>query len=379
MNPYHYVNIDSNGEKASFQWHFRTEEFSEVSPSEQELHTFWQCKQCQNQPHKDFFLLYRRNKETHEVTAANPVVDVTDPKNGISQTGSSNTCEPIQITSAVLSDESNIVHSTLGTCGVDAEEGIATDPIHRVHGVVSDEKKTGDSEPKAFGSKAIEGRRMTAAVNPVPLPTTSSISDNNDTLVQEQGACVSTKPSLPPTKVDVISSHEFRDRFEQLLKATSDLHVSTVKQCKAIAHDIQQTFNESASQFNHGVELQIVIPDKRRKVDSPNDVSIKCKRAIVSEAQESAKENTIDNDFYSLYTSDQSARGYEKARLIAQKDTTGRKIRNRPPIGVIGHYKYDSSKLMSILIDAEDDFHRLNSMEGRYVKAPSHLNLKLIY
>ena len=234
MNPYHYVNIDSNGEKASFQWHFRTEEFSEVSPSEQELHTFRQCKQCQNQPHKDFFLLYRRNKETHEVNAANPVVDVTDPKNGISQTGSSNTCEPIQITSAVLSDESNIVHSTLGTCGVDAEEGIATDPIHRVHGVVSDEKKTGDSEPKAFGSKAIEGRRMTAAVNPVPLPTTSSISDNNDTLDQEQGACVSTKPSPIPTKVVIISSHEFRDRFGQLLKATSDLHVSTVKQCKAM-------------------------------------------------------------------------------------------------------------------------------------------------
>ena len=141
MNPYHYVNIDSNGEKASFQWHFRTEEFSEVSPSEQELHTFRQCKQCQNQPHKDFFLLYRRNKETHEVNAANPVVDVTDPKNGISQTGSSNACEPLQITSDVLSDESNIVRSTLGTCGVYAEEGIATDPIHRVHGVVSDEKK----------------------------------------------------------------------------------------------------------------------------------------------------------------------------------------------------------------------------------------------
>ena len=242
------------------------------------------------------------------MNTAYPVVDATDPKNGISQTGSSNTCEPIQITSDVLSDESNIVHFTLGTCGVYAEEGIATDPIHRVHGVVSDEKKTGDSEPKAFGSKAIKGRRMTAAVNPVPLPTTSSISDNNDTLDQEQGACVSTKPSLPPTKVDVISSHEFRDRFGQLLKATSDLHVSTVKQCKAIAHGIQQTFNESASsQFNHGVELQIVMPGKRRKVDSPYDVSIKCKRAIVSEAQESAKENTIVYDFYSLYTSDQSA------------------------------------------------------------------------
>ena len=142
MNPYHYVNIDSNGEKASFQWYFRTEEFSKLSPSKQGLHTFRQCKQCQNQHHKDFFLLYRRNKETHEVNAANPMVYVTDPKNGISQTGGSGTCEPIHITYDVLSDESNIAYSTLGTCGVYSEEINATDPIPKVHGVVSDEKNT---------------------------------------------------------------------------------------------------------------------------------------------------------------------------------------------------------------------------------------------
>ena len=68
----------------------------------------------------------------------------------------------------------------------------------------------------------------------------------------------------------------------------------------------------------------------------------------------------MENGFLRLYTSDQSQRGYEAARLLAQKDKTQRPSRIRNHHGNIKRYQYDKSKLMSILIDAEDDLTKLN-------------------
>ena len=76
------------------------------------------------------------------------------------------------------------------------------------------------------------------------------------------------------------------------------------------------------------------------------------------------KDKLIENDFYSLYTGDQSAKGYDKARLVAQKDTTGKKTNPRKQhYGTIEDYKYDSSKLVSILIDAEDNMTKITGQE----------------
>ena len=46
--------------------------------------------------------------------------------------------------------------------------------------------------------------------------------------------------------------------------------------------------------------------------------------------------------------------------ILAQKDTTQRPSRISKYCGNIKHYQYDKSKLMSILIDAEDDLTKLN-------------------
>ena len=164
-----------------------------------------------------------------------------------------------------------------------------------------------------------------------------------------------------PTKVDLITG-EFRDKFTQLLRETPKL--STTMQCGAVAQEVITSFYLYVLRFIHVVKLEhtaAIPPNKKCKISSPEEVSIKCKKALVREALASVKDKLIENDFYSLYTGDQSAKGYDKARLVAQKDTTGRKTNPRKQhYGTIEDYKYDSSKLVSILIDAEDDMTKIN-------------------
>ena len=72
LSSWFYWNDGINGEIELFQWHFRTEEFAQLLRSEQELHTLRQCKQCQSEVHRVFYLLCRRNKAVPR--------DVNDPK-----------------------------------------------------------------------------------------------------------------------------------------------------------------------------------------------------------------------------------------------------------------------------------------------------------
>ena len=170
---------------------------------------------------------------------------------------------------------------------------------------------------------------------------------------------VSSAPNTPKKgRVDDPVSRQFQDRFKQLLIHTPNLSCKT--QCWAIASVMQKTFEKHvSSKHGHCVEFLRKIGQKR-KLQSTDDVTIECKRAILKEAFTSVKDKTMENDFFSLYTSDQSQRGYEAARLLAQKDTTQRPSRIRNHRGNIKHYQYDKSKLMSILIDAEDDLTKLN-------------------
>ena len=104
-----------------------------------------------------------------------------------------------------------------------------------------------------------------------------------------------------PTKVDLITG-EFRDKFTQLLRETPKL--STTMQCGAVAQEVISTFNRYVSRFKHGVKLEhtaAIPPNKKCKISSPEEVSIKCKKALVREALASVKDKLIENDVYSLY------------------------------------------------------------------------------
>ena len=72
LSSWFYWNDGINGEIELFQWHFRTEVFAQLLRPEQELHTLRQCKQCQSEVHRVFYLLCRRNKAVPR--------DVNDPK-----------------------------------------------------------------------------------------------------------------------------------------------------------------------------------------------------------------------------------------------------------------------------------------------------------
>ena len=79
LSSWFYWNDGSNGEIELFQWHFRTEEFAQLLRSEQELHTLRQCKQCQSEVHRVFYLLCRRNKAVPR-DVIDPNAQVVDPK-----------------------------------------------------------------------------------------------------------------------------------------------------------------------------------------------------------------------------------------------------------------------------------------------------------
>ena len=79
LSSWFYWNDCINGEIELFQWHFRTEEFAQLLRSEQKLHTLRQCKKCQSEVHRVFYLLCRRNKALPR-DVNDPSAQVVDPK-----------------------------------------------------------------------------------------------------------------------------------------------------------------------------------------------------------------------------------------------------------------------------------------------------------
>ena len=68
----------------------------------------------------------------------------------------------------------------------------------------------------------------------------------------------------------------------------------------------------------------------------------------------------IDNDFYSLYSSEQSEREYNRSRLAATRDTSDRPSRAKSHTGLIDNYNYDYESMRAILVENQDDLDTLS-------------------
>ena len=87
-------------------------------------------------------------------------------------------------------------------------------------------------------------------------------------------------------------------------------------QCGAVAQEVISTFNRYVSRFKHGVKLEhtaAIQPNKKCKISSPEEVSIKCRKALVREALASVKDKLMENDIYSLYKVTRLQKGMIKA------------------------------------------------------------------
>ena len=103
--------------------------------------------------------------------------------------------------------------------------------------------------------------------------------------------------------------------------------------CRDIGRSIEKTINEYSTNFEHRTKLQ--------EANNPDWVPKKAKDAIITEALSCVKHQTAENDYYSLYTCEQSERGHERARLKAQRDTTNRPSRLRSSSGRLKSSQYD--------------------------------------
>ena len=157
----------------------------------------------------------------------------------------------------------------------------------------------------------------------------------------------------------------FTERFKELLSTTPNMAIGA--SCKDIGRSIEKTFNEHTKNYEHSTKLHDTLQPK--KANHPDQVTKKAKDAIIAEALASVKHQAAENDFYSLYTGDQSERGYERARLIAQRDTTNRPSRPRSSTGRLESYQYDEEALRTVLVDNQDDLESLNwSLTSRNVQ-----------
>ena len=156
----------------------------------------------------------------------------------------------------------------------------------------------------------------------------------------------------------------FTERFKELLSTTPNMAIGA--SCKDIGRSIEKTFNEHTKNYEHSTKLHDTLQPK--KANHPDQVTKKAKDAIIAEALASVKHQAAENDFYSLYTGDQSERGYERARLIAQRDTN-RPWRPRSSTGRLESYHYDEEALRTVLVDNQDDLEILNwSLTSRNVQ-----------
>ena len=128
--------------------------------------------------------------------------------------------------------------------------------------------------------------------------------------------------------------------------------------CRDIGRSIEKTFNEHTKNYEHSTKLHDALQPK--KANHPDQVTKKAKDAIIAEALASVKHQAAENDFYSLYTGDQSERGYERARLIAQRDTTNRPSRPISSTGRLESYHDDVEALRTVLVENQDDLESLN-------------------
>ena len=158
----------------------------------------------------------------------------------------------------------------------------------------------------------------------------------------------------------------FTERFKELLSTTPNMAIGA--SCKDIGRSIEKTFNEHTKNYEHSTKLHDALQPK--KANHPDQVTKKAKDAIIAEALASVKHQAAKNDFYSLNTVDQSERGYERARLIAQRDTTNRPSRPRSSTGRLESYQYDEDALRTVLVDNQDDLESLNwsLTSSRYVQ-----------
>ena len=148
----------------------------------------------------------------------------------------------------------------------------------------------------------------------------------------------------------------FTERFKELLQQTPEL--SQGDTCHEIGMSIEKAFNEHNKEFVHKTKLSdtLHIP----KASTPDQVTSKAKRAILVEALKSVSEEAIDNDFYSLYSSEQSEREYNRSRLVATRDTSDRPSRAKSHTGLIDNYNYDYESMRAILVENQDDLDTLN-------------------
>ena len=102
--------------------------------------------------------------------------------------------------------------------------------------------------------------------------------------------------------------------------------------CQESGRSIEKALNESDKEF---VQKKITDTLHIPKASTPEQVTSKAKRAILVESLNSVSQEAIDNDFYSLYSSEQSEREYSRSRLIATLKTSDRPSRAQSRTGLI--------------------------------------------